>query len=634
MLELNESQRIAAEYDGPEDGVLVLAGAGCGKTRTMVARALFLLDVKKVRPERLGMLTFTRRAAREIEERLELELPGRHRGVFVGTFHRFCLNLIHRYPQIFGYEEVKILDRSDEETVLRRIRNNLLKASGYDIKDTGILPKEGAIASVISYISNTCSSLEDYYEKDKDVDPETPGFMQSALREYSEYKREGSFLDFDDILEAVATKLEADAEFRERVQWLFEYILVDEMQDTSPVQWKILRQLYPKVKLFCVGDDAQSIYGFRGADFESVHHFCERLPNSTILKLTENYRSNQEILDAANVLLADSRLGYNRELQAHKGGGKPRPQLMNFYSEGEEAIWLVNMIADKVGEGVPLNEILVLMRSVVNGRRLEAELLRFGIRYRIVGGNSLLKSAHVKDMISILQALTDPKHEIAWTRFLTLFPKMGEKTAQKIHRNALEASGGDVHAMLAAITHQLQEKAPAGADLTGTLFDADALPQTMLRTILSFMDTSGIFEKKYDHWQERRQTLEKIVDYARAYEDVRYFLEAFNLDPDAEVESEEDRAEDVLTLSTVHGAKGTEADVVVVMHVQAGNYPHYRSVDEWEKEEERRILYVAMTRARKELYLTMTQEPGFTGMPTGPSPFLTRDLLDSLKIKR
>ncbi len=630
MLTLNEPQRIAAEYDGPEDGILVLAGAGCGKTRTMVARAIFLLEKKEIRPERLAMLTFTRRAAREINERLDLELPGRHNGVFVGTIHRFCLNLIHRFLGAFDIEEVKIMDRNDEDIALRRIRGELLKARGYNIKDTGILPKESVIASVFSYVRNTCTTLEKYYEIEGCDEAETLPLMELALQEYTEYKKEHQYLDFDDILTVVAEKLADDEKLRERVQWMFEYILVDEMQDTSPVQWKILRALYPKVKLFCVGDDAQSIYGFRGADFESVHHFCDKLPNSTTLWLTENYRSNQQILDVANVLLNDSTLKYNRNLVAHNGGGKVLPYFLKYYTEDEEAVSLVNLIANKMAYGTPANEILVLMRSTINGRRLEYELTRYGIPFKVVGGHSLMDSAHVKDTFSALEALTDPKNEIAWLRFITILPKIGEKTAERMYKNASQ-NAADAHSMLANMAQLLKDKAPDAANFIGTQFDVDAKPDEMLVKILDFFDATGMMSKKYDKWSERRKDLDALVEVAERYDNVGDFLEAFKIDEDAEIDEQQDDSDEI-TLSTVHGAKGTEADVVIVMHVQEGNYPHYRSESVAEIEEERRILYVAMTRAKKELYLTYCDSTR-TGFAQ-PSSFLSPDMLDLLRMPR
>ena len=629
MLTLNESQRIAAEYDGPEDGILVLAGAGCGKTRTMIARAIFLLGEKEIRPERLAMLTFTRRAAREINERLDLELPGRHNGVFVGTIHRFCLNIIHRFAGEFDIEEVKIMDRNDEDIALRRIRNELLKARGYNIKDTGILPKEGAIASVFSYVRNTCSTLEKYYEIESCDEAETLPMMELALLEYTKYKKEHQYLDFDDILTVVAEKLCENEKLRQRVQWMFEYILVDEMQDTSPVQWKILRALYPKVKLFCVGDDAQSIYGFRGADFESVHHFCDKLPNSTTLWLTENYRSNQQILDVANVLLNDSSLRYNRNLVAHNGDSKVLPIFLKYYDENEEAISLVNLIANKMAYGTPAKEILVLMRSTINGRRLEYELTRYGIPFKVVGGHSLMDSAHVKDTFSAIEALTDPKNEIAWLRFITILPKIGEKTAERMYKNASQ-NATDAHSMLANMAQLLKDKAPDAANFVGTQFDVDERPAEMLVKIIDFYDETGIMSKKYDKWSERKKDLNALVEVAERYDNVGDFLEAFKIDEEAEVAEDDDS--DEITLSTVHGAKGTEAEVVIVMHVQEGNYPHYRCKTDTEIEEERRVLYVAMTRAKKELYLTYcdSTRTGFSQ----PSTFLSVNMLDLLRMPK
>ncbi len=306
--ELNDEQRAAAEYAGEARGILVLAGAGCGKTRTMIARAVYLLNERRIPPRRLAMLTFTRRAAREILDRLERESPEGASGVFVGTLHRFCLNLMHRYS--FGMDaDGQILDRDDQLSVLKKIRAGLVSQKYGSVKELqGVVPKESGMAAVFSYCSNCRISLEKYYEKYPADNPDTQPLMQEALGKFQSFKEKHHQLDFDDILLKTAEALEESEQLRKRVSAGYDYILVDEMQDTSPVQWDILRALYPQIQLFCVGDDAQSIYSFRGADFNSIHNFCTMLPDSVTLKLTKNYRSTQQVLDTANMVLAASPL--------------------------------------------------------------------------------------------------------------------------------------------------------------------------------------------------------------------------------------------------------------------------------------------------------------------------------------
>lgn len=623
--ELNVEQEMAASYDGPAGAILVLAGAGCGKTRTMIARALFLLFEKHAAPERMAMLTFTRRAAREIEERIELELPGAARRMNVGTFHRFCLNLIHRFHAYFDMESLKIMDKGDQEIILRRIRKDFMAKKSIDEHLEGKMPSESNLAYIFSFINNSCLSVEEYFEKNSCVAQADVALVSQVYDMYTDYKRRNCYLDFDDILKLVADKLETSAEFRRAVQNRFDYILVDEMQDTSPIQWRVIKNLYPPVKLFCVGDDAQSIYSFRGADFKSVHSFCEMLPNAITLKLTENYRSTQKILDVSNMLLASSPLKYSKELHAHSMEEGKRPILMEFWDEDAEALRVVKMIAQHLNDGMPPNEIMVMMRGSRDGRMIEMYLKNYGIEYRLIGGTSFLQTAHVKDVVSILEALTTVQNELSWIRFLTLLPHIGMKSAEKLYSYIENIEKPDDARNIMA--KNLTFKNPEVADFMGKTFNPAAKPDEMLMQIVDFLDERQILALKYDKWDERRKDLDVLIGLASQYASLSSFMESFKLDPDAEVPNKQRK--DVVTLITVHSAKGTEADLCFVLRVQPGTYPHYRSENDDEIEEDRRVLYVAMTRARKELYLTSVKS-GFGQGYYSSGGFLTDEMRSSL----
>ena len=622
---LNVEQEQAATYDGPASGILLLAGAGCGKTRTMIARALFLMKVKKVQPERLAMMTFTRRAAKEIEERFDREIPGVSKRTFVGTFHKFCLNLMHRYVNFFNMNDVKILDRNDQEVLLRRVRSGLSHPkTGEPIGTTSLVPKAESMIGIFSLINNKGITVGDYFIQDPPEHEETEALVEAAYNKYNEYKRNNGYLDFDDILSQVARMLETEPEFRRSVQNSMDYLLVDEMQDTSPVQWSIIKSLYPAVRLFCVGDDAQSIYSFRGADFESVHNFCNILQNSIKLKLTENYRSTQSILDVANALLADSPLDYGKELKAASGEIGTTPQLLEFYDDDAEAFSIVNSIADKLASGVPPSEIMVLLRSSAHGRKLEYALRTYGIKYRMIGGVGFLQASHVKDVVATLEALSMPNNEISWLRFLMLLPKIGMKTAERMYDPEEEARMPREE-FLKCMAQRIGAKCKLAEDFITYHFTLNTLPDIMLKQVIDFYNDTQILELKYDNWKDRKKDLDILLDIARKYKTVNRFLEDFKLDPDAEA-SQAKEDDDLLTLITVHSAKGTEADVCFIMRVQPGSYPHYRSKTEAEIEEDRRVLYVAMTRARKELYLTTMEDMnGFMHM-SDMGDFLSRDV--------
>ena len=631
---LNVEQEQAATYDGPASGILLLAGAGCGKTRTMIARALFLMKVKKVQPERLAMMTFTRRAAREIEERFDNEIPGVSKRTFIGTFHRFCLSLMHRYGNFFNMADVKIMDRNDQEVLMRKIRNGLHHPkTGEPLGSTSLVPKAEGMISVFSLISNKFITVSDYYSEYPPEHSETEQLMETAYARYNEYKKNNSYLDFDDILCQTAKMLEAEPEFRRAVQNSMDYLLVDEMQDTSPVQWSIIKSLYPSVRIFCVGDDAQSIYSFRGADFESVHNFCDILPNSIKLKLTENYRSTQGILDVANALLDDSPLDYGKELRAASGEVGITPQLLDFYNDDDEAFTTVKSIADKLASGVPPREIRVLLRSSAHGRKIEFALRSYGIPYRMIGGVGFLQASHVKDVVATLEALALPNNEISWLRFLMLLPKIGPKTAERLYDPEEEARMPRED-FLGPMAHKIGAKYAPAADFISNKFTLNALPDVMLQQVIDFYTANQILELKYDNWKDRKKDLDILLDIARKYRSVNRFLEDFKLDPDAEASQAKKDNDDILTLITVHSAKGTEADVCFITRVQPGSYPHYKSQTDAAVEEDRRVLYVAMTRARKELYLTTVEETGrYMPMADGED-FLSRNVRRCLAMPR
>ena len=621
---LNLEQEQAATYDGAAGGVLVLAGAGTGKTRTMIARALFLLKVKKAEPSRIAMLTFTRRAAHEIEERLEREIPGVKHRIFVGTIHAFCLMLMHRYLALFPFPEINILDRDDQRSLLKRIRSSLCGPKGKIDNQEGVVPPESTLESIFSYVSNCRITLSEYFQKHPQNFPETAEYVQNIHRQYQEYKQKKYFLDFDDILLATAQALETNSELRQRVQNAFDHLLVDEMQDTSPIQWDIFRSLYPPIQLFCVGDDAQSIYSFRGADFDSVHHFCERLPNAVTLKLTENYRSYQQILDLSNLLLDNSPLGYDKHLNAHRGKGKSFPQFANFQMEEDEAKFIAKSIVGKLRNGVPPSEIMVLLRYASCARHLEYMLKSIGIPYRMIGGPSFLQAAHVKDLLATLEALLSPQKELAWMRFLCLHPGVGPVKAEKLYAPIAKLFDPvQANRLMATI---MQAKAPETSAFLNR-FQPAPTPYENLQAILKFYDSTSLFLRRYDEWDTRRKDLDVVLKVSQKYQSLTAFLEAFKLDPDQEARQQRGDAGKCITLITVHSAKGTESDIVYIMRVQQGTFPFYKCETEEEIEEERRILYVAVTRARKELFLTSA---GIQGRHPAPSPFLTQEMLEDL----
>ena len=328
--ELNPQQKQAATTESQHS--LVLAGAGCGKTKTIVARAAYLID-QGVPASQIQILTFTRRAASEIVARVELALGAQAKGLRASTFHTFCMYLLRRIPNAFGLEQFSIIDRDDQMMLFRLIRGK------DDKKNPNQLPKPKELCDLYSFARNTRQKLSLALEKQLPEFLDMKDEIAEIMKEYENRKRARSFLDYDDILAVVASALAQSEGLADYVASICRHMLVDEMQDTNPLQWALLEPLADRVNLFCVGDDAQSIYGFRGADFENIHHFKERVPDAQIFKLEKNYRSTQEILDLSNWLLEQSPIKYDKQLQAYRGAGA-KPKMHIFPNEFDEAKWL------------------------------------------------------------------------------------------------------------------------------------------------------------------------------------------------------------------------------------------------------------------------------------------------------
>ena len=590
---LNPEQRRAATWSGPARHLLVLAGAGTGKTRTLVARAIHLL-AHGTPPGRLLLLTFTRRAAREMGHRLELELGQAGRGVMAGTFHHFCLQVMRRIPKSFGVENRNIIDRDDQQSLLQLVRSAVVGKRDRDF------PKP---AQLLNYhpARNTLQPVDEYLRQFTALDEESIARVVQVGQGYEARKRERGYLDYDDILEIFVRACRDKPALRQQLRGLFDHILVDEMQDTNPLQWQLLTLLAEPAQLFCVGDDAQSIYAFRGADFRNVHDFGNRLEQAEVLKLTRNYRSTQPILDIANWLLEDSALDYDKRLSAERGQGL-KPVLVDFENRFDEARWLAEDLVERHAQGAPWRDHMVLVRSAWSSRTLEGVLVERNIPYRFIGGTSLLESAHVKDLLSLLRAGLDARDELAWVRYLKCWPRVGDATASRVVAELAAMGPEDTPLEVVARALPRREDILAGLRLAS---EFARQPATAIEKCAEHL--APVLRERYDRWDARVRDYQLLIKLAARYSDVREFIDTYTLDPVSHSEVERGGEEDVVTLITVHSAKGTEAPVCYLMQVQPGMYPHSRSLGDAEaEEEERRILYVALTRAQNELVITRT----------------------------
>ncbi|MNY88856.1 ATP-dependent DNA helicase PcrA [compost metagenome] len=590
--ELNPQQKQAATTESQHS--LVLAGAGCGKTKTIVARAAYLID-QGIPVNQIQILTFTRRSASEIVARVELALGEQAKGLRASTFHTFCMYLLRRVPKAFGLEQFSIIDRDDQLMMFRLIRGK------DDKKNPNQLPKPQELCDLYSFARNTRQKLSDALEKQH---PEHLAFkdqIAEIMKDYETRKRARSFLDYDDILAIVASALDQSEGLADYVASLCKHMLVDEMQDTNPLQWALLEPLKDKVSLFCVGDDAQSIYGFRGADFENIHHFKDRVPNAQVFKLEQNYRSTQEILDLSNWLLDQSEIQYNKRLDAHRGEGV-KPRMHIFPNEFDEAKWIAIDIKERhYLQGSKWSDHMVLVRSSFAARHIEAACIAANVPYRFIGGMKLLETAHVKDLLSLLRVIANPLDDIAWMRFLTLWNGVGDVGASRLAQQLLLESEFDL------IFDKLEKFGRIPAETLLIMKQMTVLKQEVQACVsLGIQAIEAQLAENYKKdWNRRQGDFELVKQLASKHAQLSEFLEEYVLDPVSISEIERQSDSDVVTLITIHSAKGTEQKVCYVVNVTPGQYPHARAQGDFKDvEEERRVLYVALTRAQNELILT------------------------------
>jgi DNA helicase-2/ATP-dependent DNA helicase PcrA len=591
--ELNPQQKQAATTETKHS--LVLAGAGCGKTKTIVARAAYLID-QGIPANQIQILTFTRRSASEIVARVELALGDQAKGLRASTFHTFCMYLLRRVPKAFGLDQFSIIDRDDQLMLFRLIRGK------DDKKNPNALPKPQQLCDLYSFARNTRQKLSLALEKQLPEFLDDKEQIAEIMKEYEIRKRARSFLDYDDILAVVASALAQSDGLADYVAGLCQYMLIDEMQDTNPLQWAILEPLKDKTSLFCVGDDAQSIYGFRGADFENIHHFKERVPDAEIFKLEKNYRSTQEILDFSNWLLDQSSIHYDKKLEAYRGDGI-KPRMHVFPNEFDEAKWIAIDIKERhLLEGSAWHDHMVLVRSAFAARHIEAAFIQANVPYRFIGGMKLLETAHVKDLLSLLRVIANPLDDIAWMRFLTLWNGVGDVGASKLAQQLL------LDADIEKITEKLEKfgRIPDNTllimkQMSVLKTEVEACVKLGVEAILNQLEEN--YAKK--DWHKRVGDFDLVKQLASKHTQLSEFLEEYVLDPVSISEIERQSQDDVVTLITIHSAKGTEQKVCYVANVSAGQYPNARAQGNFDEvEEERRVLYVALTRAQNELILT------------------------------
>jgi DNA helicase II / ATP-dependent DNA helicase PcrA len=640
---LNEPQREAVTHgEGP---LLILAGAGSGKTRVLTHRIAFLIYTQQAHPNEILAITFTNKAAQEMRTRVERLLERNTRGMWLMTFHAACARILRSEAERLGYtRQFTIYDQADARRLTRRCADEL-----------GIDPKRftpAAIHSQISAAKNRLQSAEDYRQA---VGSQFEEMIADVYERYERDLLRMNAMDFDDLLFRAVNVLELYEETRIRYARAFRHVLVDEYQDTNHAQYRLLQllvgggrapkrgervQLEGHRNLAVVGDDSQSIYGFRGADVRNILDFQDDFPDARVVKLEQNYRSTQTILSAANAVIANNRGGIAKHLWSELGDGEPI-HVRELEDEHSEARLVVGEIERLVDEGAARSEIAVLYRTNAMSRVVEDTLVRREIAYQVIGGTKFYERAEIKDAIAYLSWLANPFDVVAFTRIVNSPRRgLGRTSLSRIvaHSTTVGVSVWEAAAaaeqipglgaaavksltrFMASMT-SLSELAHQGIPV-GDLLDAVLARTGYVETLEA--EALGGAEKTIEA-QGRLENLDQLVEVAREFDagadrdshpsedTLDLFLQQLALVADADSRSED---EGLVTLMTLHNAKGLEYPIVFIAGCEDGVFPHSRALDEGGLEEERRLFYVGVTRAKRELYLTYARRRSVFGQAT------------------
>ncbi len=601
LADLNPDQRKAVTHgEGP---ILVVAGAGSGKTKTLACRVAWLI-AQGVDPLRIMLLTFTRRAAEEMIKRgtAMTSQGGSAAGkVWGGTFHATANRLLRIYAKAAGLDgDFTVMDEADAADLLNVVRHELDLAS----RDKRF-PKKSTCLAIYSRCVNGAEDLQSVLERFFPWCAMWQAELKSLFKAYVEKKLQRNVLDYDDLL-LYWEQLVADDAMAREIGGRFDHVLVDEYQDTNPVQSRILSGMRKfNSNIMVVGDDAQSIYSFRAATVRNMLDFPKQFPGTTIVTLSQNYRSVMPILESTNLVIAQSKERFTKDLWSNRTTGQ-RPRLVTCTDEAAQDEFVIKTVLEHYEQGIPLRRQAVLFRTGHHSDSLEVALTRRNIAYHKYGGLRFLEAAHVKDLVCFLRVIENPRDEIAWFRILQLIEGIGPASAARAiahvreNHNVPSAIGG-----FAAPAAAREGIAGLGKLMEHLGANQGKTPAPDVERIRKFYDP--LLEKRYDNPAARRRDLENLERIAAGYRSRRSFLTDLTLDPPAstsDLAGPPYRDEDWLVLSTIHSAKGCEWDVVIIIHAADGCLPSDMATGSAEEiEEELRLTYVAMTRARDFLYV-------------------------------
>jgi DNA helicase-2/ATP-dependent DNA helicase PcrA len=628
--ELNEQQLAAVTAQpGPQ---LIIAGAGSGKTRTLTYRVAYLLE-NGIDPRNILLLTFTNKAARQMLDRVANLLPIDASGLWGGTFHSVGNRMLRRHGSALGYNSgFTIMDREDQKDLI----NTVVASAGIDPKEIRF-PKGDVLAEIFSFVVNTETALEELLAE------KFPYFLPLLEKitdihgRYEKKKKATNSVDFDDLLEKTLSMLQKHENIASFYRRQFQFILVDEYQDTNKIQADFIDLLAREHRnVMVVGDDAQSIYSWRGANFQNILEFPKRYPDAKVFKIEMNYRSVPEILEVANAAIAANVDQFQKNLQPTRESAAAKPAVVALNDGSEQAQFIAQRILELRDEDVDLNEIAVLYRAHYHALELQLELSRRGIPYQITSGVRFFEQAHIKDVISFVRFVANPRDEVAFKRMVKLLPGIGNRSAENLwnawdkslnERGEITSFSERLLAMSVSakskkhwtqFAHTLDEIAPGGQPNP---------PSEMITSVVEAI-YDDYAKVNFTNYELRREDLNQLAAFARQFKDVNEFLSQLALisNVDAEAAPNQTGDKEAVNLSTVHQAKGLEFHTVFVIWLTDGMFPSSRSIDTREAlEEERRLFYVAITRAKDELYLTyphMRLTGGYGDVFQRPSRFL------------
>lgn len=600
-----EQYTVVTEAEGP---VLVLAGAGTGKTRTLVYRVAYLLE-KGVKPQNLLLVTFTNKAAREMTSRVEHLLGAKPRGFASGTFHHVGNICLRKFADHLGFtKDFGILDEEDSRSLIKSCMDSLnIKTSQRRF------PKAAVVQSIISFATNSKRPLEEVVAQRYPYFLEASSDIEKIAKLYKNRKFSSNNMDYDDLLTKWIELLKGNRDASRKYQEQFRYILVDEYQDTNRLQHEIINILAEFHRnILVVGDDAQSIYSFRAADIQNILEFPKLYPDARIFKLQTNYRSTPQILNLANLSIANNKDQYQKQLKSVVEDGE-KPALVQLKSIESQSAFIAQRILEMRDEGTPLKDMAALFRARYQAAELELELVKRGIPYVLRGGVRFFEQAHIKDVMAYLRVNINPKDEISWKRILCLQTGIGKAMSEQIWQKIQACEFSTQKILSNSFKKDLPKRTHRGWDelmrLLKTLNSAenkDAPTKQIENIIKSGYDKYII--TAFEDAQDRLDDLEELANFAYTHDSVESFLSEVTLREDFKgetVKGHKPTEDEYFVLSTIHQAKGLEWHAVFLMGACEGQFPHPKSLDDnVQLEEERRLFYVASTRAKKQLYIT------------------------------